>query len=462
MLLNMLMGAGLWQRVPAMMPVQKQLLQELIQAKPGDIPLLVVQCAFSYATLLAYAQDDLAENRWFHNSLGQILHGYLQANTSVSFPLFRNQSCKTESRLKIGYVANTLRGHSVGWLSRWLFQSHNRQQFDISVYLLDQTAADPFFQHWIAPNIDWVGEFGHDYTALAEKVSDNQVQILVDLDSLTLDNTYMAISMKPAPVQVTWLGWDAPGLPAIDYFIADPYVLPSNAQEYYQETIWRLPQTYLAVQGFEVDIPTLRKEDLKIPSDAITYLTAQVGYKRNPDNIRLQIRILKEVTQSHLLIKGIAAEDFIQGLFIQIAQEEGVSPDRLHFLPQVPNEYIHRANLRIADVVLDTYPYNGATTTLETIWMGVPIVTRAGSTFSSRNSYTFLRNAGVLEGVAWSDEEYIHWGIRFGREENLRQKVALQMKQSQRTSPLWNVKQFALDMENAYQQMWQRYCETHI
>jgi predicted O-linked N-acetylglucosamine transferase (SPINDLY family) len=459
-LLNMLMGAGLWQRVPAMIPVQKQMLQEILQSKPGDIPLLIVQCAFSYATLLAYAQDDLAENRWFHNSLGQLLHGYMQANTSVSFPLFLSPQ-RTESRLKIGYVASTLRGHSVGWLSRWLFQYHNRQNFDISVYLFDQSAADPFFQHWIAPNIDWVGEFGHDYTALAEKLSDNRVQILVDLDSLTLDNTYMAVSMKPAPVQVSWLGWDAPGLPAIDYFIADPYVLPENAQQYYQETIWRLPQTYLAVQGFEVDIPTLRKEDLKIPSDAITYLTAQVGYKRNPDNIRLQIRILKEVAQSHLLIKGVAAETFIQDLFMQIAQEEGVSSDRLHFLPQVPNEYIHRANLRIADVVLDTYPYNGATTTLETIWMGVPIVTRAGSTFPSRNSYAFLHNAGVSEGIAWSDEEYIHWGIRFGREENLRQKAALKMKQSQRTSPLWNAKQFALDMENAYQQMWQRYSETH-
>jgi predicted O-linked N-acetylglucosamine transferase (SPINDLY family) len=92
---------------------------------------------------------------------------------------------------------------------------------------------------------------------------------------------------------VTWLGWDASGLPAIDYFIADPYVLPDSAQDYYSEKIWRLPQTYIAVDGFEVGVPTLRRDKLNIPSDAVVYLSAQRGYKRHRDTARLQMKIIK-------------------------------------------------------------------------------------------------------------------------------------------------------------------------
>ena len=161
---------------------------------------------------------------------------------------------------------------------------------------------------------------------------------------------------KPAPVQATWLGWDAPGLPSIDYFIADPYVLPDDAQDYYQEKIWRLPQTYLAVDGFEVGIPTLRRQDLDIPDDAVVYFSSQGGYKRHPENIRCQMRIIKSVPNSYFLIKGKSDPTIIRDFFGKIAEEEGVSIDRLRFLNSVPDEPTHRANLAIADIVLDTFP----------------------------------------------------------------------------------------------------------
>ncbi|MFM6077866.1 MAG: hypothetical protein ACKPCI_04985, partial [Dolichospermum sp.] len=109
--------------------------------------------------------------------------------------------------------------------------------------------------------------------------------------------------------------------------------------------------------------------------------------------------------------------------------------------------------------VLDTYPYNGATTTLETLWMGVPIVTRVGEQFAARNSYTMMMNVGVTEGLAWSDEEYVEWGVRLGKDEKLRQEVVWKLRKSRQISPLWNGKKFAREMENAYRQMWQRYIE---
>ena len=251
-----------------------------------------------------------------------------------------------------------------------------------------------------------------------------------------------------------------PGLPAIDYFIADPYVLPENAQDYYQEKIWRLPQTYIAVDGFEIGVPTLRRADLDIPLNTVIYLSAQTSVKRHPNTARLQLKILKEVPNSYLLIKGIDDQAAIQTLFTELAEEERVDPKRLRFLGGVASALIHRANLGIADVILDTYPYNGATTTLEALWVGVPLVTRVGQQFAARNSYAFLTNAGIREGIAWTDEDYIKWGVRLGKDEELRQQVTHKLKVSRQTSALWNAQQFTREMENAYQQMWQIYMES--
>ena len=302
---------------------------------------------------------------------------------------------------------------------------------------------------------------GREGLEIAERIYEDDIDILIDLDSITLNTSCEIMALKPAPVQATWLGWDASGLPSIDYFIADPYVLPDSAQDYYREKIWRLPNTYIAVDGFEVGIPDLRRDELNIPSEAIVYLSAQTGYKRHPDTARLQMKIIKEVPNSYFLVKGLVDDDeAVQKFFEQIAEEEGVDFSHLRFLPDVALESTHRANLAIADIVLDTYPYNGATTTLETLWMCIPLVTRVGQQFAARNSYTMMMNVGVTEGIAWTDEEYVEWGIRLGKDEALRQQVVWKLRQSRHTSPLWNAKQFTREMEKAYEQMWQRYVES--
>jgi predicted O-linked N-acetylglucosamine transferase (SPINDLY family) len=196
--------------------------------------------------------------------------------------------------------------------------------------------------------------------------------------------------------------------------------------------------------------------------DAIVYYSGQTGLKRHPDTIRLQMKILRSVPNSFLLVKGMADEINIQQLFTQIAEQENVNINQLKFLSSDATEEIHRANLQIADVVLDTYPYNGATTTLEVLWLEIPIVTRVGQQFAARNSYTFMINAGINEGIAWTNEEYVAWGIKLGTDETLRQEIKWKLKKSKKASPLWNAQQFTLDLENAYQQMWSIFCQNNI
>jgi predicted O-linked N-acetylglucosamine transferase (SPINDLY family) len=169
------------------------------------------------------------------------------------------------------------------------------------------------------------------------------------------------------------------------------------------------------------------------------------------------MQIIKAVPNSYFLIKGLGDQKALKEFFEEIAIAENVDPSRLRFLPITNTESEHRANLAIADIVLDTFPYNGATTTMETLWMCIPIVTKVGEQFAARNSYTMMMNAGISEGIAWTDAEYVEWGIRLGTDAALREDIATRLKASRQTSPLWNGEKFAREMENAYQQMWQQY-----
>ncbi|MBD2024680.1 O-linked N-acetylglucosamine transferase, SPINDLY family protein, partial [Leptolyngbya sp. FACHB-711] len=441
-----------------------------------DLQPLLLSQGFFYGYFL---EDNPAELRPLQNQVAALIQESLRGSVKelleaepyqqrFSAPVI--QSARTQRKLKIAYIARFMRQHPVGFLARWLMKYHDRDRYDIYTYHIDCKHVTDFTNEWFVKASSQLPERNNGYASarfddgnnigIAKHICEHdQIDILVDLDSLTSYKTCSVMALRPAPIQVTWLGLDASGIPAIDYYLADPYVLPESAQDYYSEKIWRLPQTYLAIDGFEVGVPTLRRDRLGIPQDAVIYLTAQNGQKRYPDTVRLQLRVLKNVPNSYLLVRGLADEGMLQSLFNQLAEEEGVSLDRLRFLPRDPDEETHRANIAIADVVLDTFPYNGATTTMETLWMGVPIVTKVGQQWAARNSYAMMTNAGISEGIAQTDEEYIAWGIRLGEDAQLREQIALRLKQSRQTSPLWDAEKFAREVEQAYEQMWDLYLQ---
>jgi len=459
-LINTYLTAGNWQQADSVFQQYQLLIEEFVDTKYDCLDLTTNLRIIVSNVFLPYIDDRPADHRSLQNQIAKI---YLEHNQ----PHLKHYDARSASLVKlpdtirIGYVGSTLKSHSVGWLCRWLFQYHDRQKFQIFTYCINQNPEDSFYQKFFRDRSDVSYCLVADGERVAAQIRADEIDILIDLDSLTLNITCQVLAAKPAPVQVSWLGWDATGLSTVDYFIADPYVLPDNAQDYYQEKIWRLPQTYLAVNGFEVGIPTLKRQDLGIPADAVVYWSGQRGFKRHPDTVRAQMRIIKGVPNSYFIIKGDTDPTIIQEFFGEIAAEEGVDFDRLRFVGNVADEQTHRANLAIADIVLDTFPYNGATTTLETLWMGIPIVTQVGQQFAARNSYTFMLNAGIEEGIAWSQAEYIEWGIKLGLDRDLRDKIAGKLRSGRTTAPVWNAKQFTLDMEEAYRQMWAIYQEQN-
>ncbi|WP_353932705.1 O-linked N-acetylglucosamine transferase, SPINDLY family protein [Okeanomitos corallinicola TIOX110] len=457
-------STGYWGEACAAINRQKELISALIEESPIIEDDLFVLRLFTSMFFLPYFQDEPEKIRPLQNELMNLSLKNIEISSQDTINKYRyNQpiNSKKDKVLKIAYMSSCLRQHSVGWISRWLFTHHNREEFKIYSYIIRPTANDNGLQEWFIEKSDQSSSFSsNDKRELIEQIQKDEIDILIDLDSMTFDYAAEVLAIKPAPIQVTWLGWDAAGLSTIDYFIADDYVLPENAQDYYQEKIWRLPQTYVAVDGFEVNVPTLRREELDIPDDAIIYFVTQSGYKRHIDHSKLQVEIIKQVPNSYLLIKGYADEEATQKFYEEIAELKGVDINRFKFLPIMATEAIHRANLTIADVVLDTFPYNGATTTLETLWREIPLVTKVGQQFAARNSYGMMMNAGITEGIAWSDEEYVEWGVRFGKNENLRKEVTWKLKQGKKNAPLWNGKQFTREMEKAYRQMWEIYVDN--
>lgn len=467
LVLRGLLGAGgYWEQALKVAKHHESLLQTLIEQQPNSLDSLQLCRLFNIGYFLVYFSDQPQRWRKLQNQLSQFLQNQVQSRAGErgNFAQSKKSSITSLSQnhttkpLKVGYLSHCMANHSVGWLARSLIRHHDHDRFEIHGYFVNYRELNDPLQDWYVNQVDYAHRFStphiESYLEIAEQIHQDEIDILIDLDSITLDLSCEVLALKPAPIQATWLGWDASGLPAIDYFIADPYVLPESAQDYYSEKIWRLPQTYIAVDGFEVGVPTLRREDFNIPQDAVIFLSAQRGYKRHRDHVKLQMQIVKQISNSYFLIKGLSDEKAVQKFFLEIAEKEGVAEDQLRFLSSDPSSEVHRANLAIADVVLDTFPYNGATTTLETLWMGIPIVTRVGEQFAARNSYTMMKNAGISEGIAWTDAEYVEWGVRLGTDAALRQKIHWDLMRSRQSAPLWNAKQFTHEMEKAYTEMY--------
>ncbi len=452
---------GDWREAFNILPEYCSILTDLLQEQPHIEEAYIRTCLSMLTQPLLYFDDRTREKRLIINGIGALFQKLTQDYYSCPVHSPSPNTHNLSRKLKIGYIGHTMRSHSVGLLSRWLIRHHDKERFTTYAYFVCHQVEDDITKKFFRDVVDYAYNSNNVINDLVTKIEKDEIDILVDLDSFTHNMTSMIMALKPAPIQVSWLGMDSNGIPNIDYFIADSSVLPNNAQEYYQEKIWRLPYSYVAVDGFEVDITSLKREDLEIPQSAIIYFNIQNALKRYPATIHSQMKIIKAVPNSYLVIKGDGDQEILKELFITIAEQEGVDRTRLRFLGRSPTEAIHRANLQIADVVLDTYPYNGATTTLETLWMEIPLVTRVGEQFAARNSYTFMMNAGITEGIAWSDEEYIEWGIKLGMDENLRKEVSWKLRQSKKKSPLWNGKQFAREMEKAYEQMWEIYVEEN-
>ncbi len=402
-----------------------------------------------------YVADQPDQIRGIQRQAAARFSHFTQRRYSVSVPLQPPQPLGSRP-LRVGYMGAYFRRHSVGFLSHHTLAAHDPEQVSTYLYYLDPPdEKDDIYCHFRQQ----AGLFrecdGLDPAQVTEQIRADHLDVLVYMSGLEHRLGCEVIALRAAPIQLSWLAGDSPGLSELDGFLVDPYLLPEQAQPRYAEPLLRLP-TFAAVAGFAVDPvdPAWLKQTLQIPSAWTVFWTAAPAKKRSPESIRCQIEILAQVPDSVLVVKGAGDSQAVIQLFEQQLQDRFQDPtlaQRIRFLARTPTQEQHRGQLAMADLILDTFPYAGSTHTLEALTLGIPVLTLAGEHYYTRQSYSLLKNCPLQDCITHSPEEFVLKGIQLGSDRDRLAQLKAKIVASQSTSPLWDPQQLARALETTYQ-----------
>jgi len=397
-----------------------------------------------------YNQAQLAAetNKWWQGYAGKF-----QINDCFSNPL------DPQRRLKVGYVSPDFRQHSVSHFFRPLLEAHNRDAVDVFCYA-DVGRPDRTTRELQALSGHWRDIAGLSDQDVYERIVKDEIDILVDLAGHTAGNRLTVFARQPAPVQVTWLGYpNTTGLPAMHYrltdAVADP---PGESDRYHSEELIRLPRGFLCYHPPH-DCPDVADTPALL-NGHITFGSFNNIAKISPDVIRVWSGILQRVPNSTLLLKNKQfADNALRSRYYRLFAGEGISKRQLELLPYAPSKRDHMAIYNRVDIALDTFPYNGTTTTCEALWMGVPVVTLCGQRHASRVGASLMRHGDLAELITTSEAAYLEKAAALASDldalDDLRQSIRTRL----RASDLCSAAGFAGDMELVFRTLWLRWCE---
>jgi protein O-GlcNAc transferase len=360
-----------------------------------------------------------------------------------------------ERPLRIGYVSADLRDHPVAYFLESVLAASDRDAVAISCYSNhlgeDATTAR------LRGTVDrWRSIHGMSDEAVIAAIRDDGIDILVDLSGHTTGNRLAVFAARPAPVQCSWLGYfGTTGLAEIDYLIADRFVVPPGEEAFYSEAICRLPDSYLC-------FTPPREAPQVVPSTAagapLTFGCFNNLLKINPAVVSAWSAILEAVPESRLLLKTRQLDDpaLGQALVAQFAAH-AIAPDRVVCAGGGPRAALLAAYGAV-DIALDPFPYGGGTTTIEALWMGVPVVSLRGDRFTGRVGDSILTNCGLQELVADDVAGYVALARRLAQDPPRLAVLRAGMRNRLAASPLCDAPRFARHLEAAYRRMWRARC----
>jgi predicted O-linked N-acetylglucosamine transferase (SPINDLY family) len=360
-------------------------------------------------------------------------------------------------RIRIGYVSADLRSHSVSYFFEILLKHHNPDAVDVYCYS-DVKAPDKVTHRLQSLCPSWTSIVGQSDEEVARKIQKDRVQVLVDLAGHSAANRLPLFALKPAPVQVSWLGYPGTtGLKRIDYRFTDEIADPvGDSEAFHSEELWRLPRGFLCFQG-EPESPS---PAAKTASDQICFGSFNNLSKTNHNVVQVWANILNALPRASLYLKSrqLADASIRQHIQREFATA-GIEPQRIELQGRVNHRNHHLELYDKVDIALDTFPYNGTTTTCEALLMNVPVVTLRGDRHASRVGASILTQIGLTELIADSTDEYIELALKLAGDSDYRTDLSNGLRQRLQSSDLCNGPQFAQDVETAYQSMWQRYAD---
>jgi len=375
---------------------------------------------------------------------------------SASAPQFRHDrpTSSAPRRLKIGYLSADFCRHATTLLTAELFERHDTSRFEIFAYSLNKDDHSEVgarlraaFDHFVD-----LHDLGDD--AAARRIHADGIDILVEMKGYTKDARTGIAARRPAPIQVSFLGFPATmGAEFIDYVIADPFVLPMDQQSCFDEKIVHLPWCYQPNDGKRVisDLGPTRAE-CGLPEHAFVFCSFNNSYKITPAFFDLWMRLLTAIPGSVLWL--LEANELVTDNLVREARDRGVDPSRLVFAPKHASPD-HLARHRLADLFLDTLPYNAHTTASDALWAGLPVLTCVGETFAGRVAGSLLHAVGLPELVTRSLDDYEALALRLAREPDLLAGLRHKLNANRLHTPLFECAAYTRYFEAALTTMWE-------
>ena len=364
-----------------------------------------------------------------------------------------------ERRLRIGYMSPDFYKHPVASFVEPLLATHDRRAFEVVCYS-NVTRLDVVTERLQKLADKWHSIVGMSDKRVAELVREDGIDILVDLAGHTAGNRLLVFARKPAPVQVTYLGYPGTsGLSVMDYRLSDAWTDPPGLTDaFYTEEIVRLPEGCLCFQPLVPSPEVTTLPDLSPGS--VTFSSFNNAAKVTPAVISLWSKVLQAVPDARLMMKAkqLGDRETVERL-TSLFERHGVTAERLEFVSWAPGSEEHLALYNRVHIGLDTFPYSGCTTTCEALWMGVPVIVLKGNESRSRMSLSILKQVGLDDYIAESPEAYIDIAKDLATDISKLQMVRSGLREKMKQSSLLDAAAFTHAVESAFRDLWKRWCE---
>jgi len=360
-------------------------------------------------------------------------------------------------KIRIAYVSPDLREHPVAHLLAGVLEYHDKSRFEIVGFSLVKTETRCSMQERLAASFDrFLDVQQKGSREIAEMIRAMEIDIVVDLAGYTQDSRTDIFAYRPAPVQVNYLGYPGTlGVEYMDYILADSVVIPGSDQEYYREKVVHLPGSYLPADAtLKIAEQTPLREAFGLPAEGFVFCSFNHAYKINPTIFDVWMRILKRCPGSVLWLMKL--NDTAEPNLRKEAEARGVDPARLIFATRLLKIEDHLARYRLADLFLDTIPYNAHTTACDALFVGLPVLTCPGKAFPGRVAASLLRAIGLTELITASFTDYENVAVRLAHDPSLLTDLKQKLKANRETYPLFKTEEFCRNLEYAYTVMWER------
>lgn len=383
--------------------------------------------------------------------------GHRHAPTRLAKTEHRNVP-DPERKIRIGYLSADFYSHAVAYAFDAMLDGHDRSAFEIYGYGSVQTP-DKVTQYLRAKFDTYRPVYGLEDSVVAKTIEHDGIDILVAMAGHTEGHRLKVLAYKPAPIQVDWGGINTTGMTQVDYRFTDHWLDPPGSQVWYLEELAYLEG---GMSGFSTpqgaapigELPALRE-------GPITFGSFNVHMKINPPVIALWSQVLQACPDARLLLKfKVGSDDAVTGRFLEEFARHGIGADRVKIHTWCSHEE-HWDLYNQVDIALDTFPFNGCITTLESLWMGVPVVSLSGPMWVNRLGLSLMANIGFEKFVAETPEQYIAKARALAANLDSLNILRQSMRERMLKSPLCRPGRYARDLEKEYRRMWRKWCNSH-